>query len=235
MRASAICAAIELHLLRAAAAVGADGVRAGRGQVGHRIGRADAHHRAQVGVEAHRDDDRQVGRDLLRGGQRRVGLAQVAQSLDQHQVDAALDQRRELLGEQRLGLLGGHGAERRQQLAGRAEVAGDQQPVLVGHRPGDPRGAPVDLGERGPRGRACPAAAGCRRRCWWSGSARRPRRRPRGPRGRASGFSRFQSSPGAPSSSPRSCSSVPMPPSSSTGRTGPSSAARRFTRPSPSR
>jgi hypothetical protein len=47
----------------------------------------------------------------------------------------------------------------------------------------------------------------------------------------ASRFSRFQSSPGAPSSRPLSCNSVPVPPSSRTGRCAASHAASRFTRP----
>ena len=149
-----------------------DGVRSGRRQAGHRVARADAHHRAQVGVEAHRDHDRQVGRDLPGRGQRGLGLAEVAQRLDQHQVDPALDQRRELLGEQRLGLLGRHGA--RAAPAAPRSGRGRRPRAARARRPPTARSAPRSGSPRpaGRRGRACPAAGGCRRRCWSSAAAR---------------------------------------------------------------
>ena len=137
----------DLHLAGTTTAVGAHSVGTRCGQVHHGVGRADAHHGAHVGVEAHRHRDRKVGCDLSRRSECRVGLTEVAQRLDEHQVDPALDQRSELLGEERLRLLERHGPERRQQLARRAEVAGDEQPALVCHRSRDRAGVPVDLGQ----------------------------------------------------------------------------------------
>jgi hypothetical protein len=129
----------DLHLLGTATAVGADRVGTGCREVGHGVAGPHPHHRAEVGVEAHRDDDREVGRHLAGRGERGVRLGEVAERLDEDEVDAALDEGHDLLGEEGLGLLRGQGPERRHQLAGRSEVAGD------GAR--DPGSVAVHLGE----------------------------------------------------------------------------------------
>ena len=131
-RASASCAGDGRHLVGAAAAVGADRVDAGLGERRDRVAGPDAHHRAQVGVERQRRDHRQVGYDGPGGRDRRLHLAEVAHRLDQHDVDAAVAQPAQLLLEELLGVLRRHRAERLEQLAGRAEVAGDEDAVRVG-------------------------------------------------------------------------------------------------------
>ena len=143
-------------------------------------------------------------------------LAEVAHRLDQHRVDAAVAESEELLGEEGLRLVGGHGAERREQLTGRAEVAGDQDAVPVRDLAGDAAAGPVELvhpvlepvhlqpgpgAAEGVRGEElCPG-----------GGVRLVGART------TSGRSTFHSSPAPPSSSPLSCSRVPMAPSMNTG------------------
>ena len=68
-------------------------------------GRADAHHRVQIGVEAHGRDDLQIGRHSLRSGDRGLDLGHVAHRLDQEEVGPALGQPRGLLGEDVGGLV----------------------------------------------------------------------------------------------------------------------------------
>ena len=116
-----------------------------------------------------------------------------------------------------------HGAQRRQQLAGRTEVAGHEQPVRVGDRAGDAGRGPL-TSARGPRARASPAAAGCRRRCWSSGSRARLGVRLVGRADRVRALDVPQLA-GAAVLEAGSCSSVPIAPSSSTG--GPRPAAPR--------
>ncbi len=72
-------------------------------------------------------------------------LREVAERLDDDEVDAAVAQPAQLLGEDLLRLCLRHGAERLEQLAGRAEAAGDQGAVLVGDGPGEGGGGLVEL------------------------------------------------------------------------------------------
>ena len=91
------------------------------------------------------------GTTLAGGRDRRLDLGEVAHGLDQHQVDAAVAQPGQLLGEDRLRLGGVHGAERGHQLAGRAEVAGDEGAVLVGDLAREPAAASLSSWTRSPR------------------------------------------------------------------------------------
>ena len=137
----------RLHVVDAAAAVGADTGHAHLGERLHRLGRRDAHHRVPVGVEAERDDHLEIGRHLMGCAHDRLGLGQVAHRLGQDQVGARARERLDLLGERRLGVLRRQRPQRLDQLAGRADVARDQHAELVRHAARDPDRGGVDVGD----------------------------------------------------------------------------------------
>ncbi len=101
-----------------------------------------------------RDEQGQLGRHLLDGGDRRLGVEGVEDRLDQKEVDAAVAQPARGHGVAVTELVECHGAVRgivdigrkRQGDVGRAERAG-HEPVLVGvdGRPRQPRARDVDL------------------------------------------------------------------------------------------
>ena len=115
--------------------------------------------RAGIGV-GQADADRGLGggADLLRRRHR----------LDPADIGAAGLQALDLLGESLDRLVIGHGAERHEQFAGRADGAGDDHLAagLVGNAARDLGGSLVELVAPDPARCAASAGGGCRRRNW---------------------------------------------------------------------
>ena len=124
----------------------------------------DAHHRAAVRVEAHRRPRPELGGVRPRRLDGGLDLGQVAHGLDQDEVERRRPRARDLLREERLGLLGRQRAERREELARRADVAGDEDRRGVATRARSPPRL-VQLVTRSSS--PCIASrGGCRRTCW---------------------------------------------------------------------
>lgn len=163
-------------------------------------------------VEGQGDDDREVGRDGLDGVHGRLDLGEVAHRLDDHEVDAAVDETAHLLLEHALRLGGGEGAERLEQLARGADVAGRGRRPWAGGLARDPRPFAVELVdalaqalELEPRTRAAEGVGRDDRRARVEVGAVDG--------GDVVGRSAFHDSEAAPSSSPAAWSIVPMAPS----------------------
>ncbi len=101
-----------------------------------------------------RKPERQVGRSILRGDDRSLGVQRVEDRLDQEQVDAALAQRSHLLGVRLGDLVERGGAERRvvhprgkrERDVERSDGAGHETVELVGDLPREPRSLERHLG-----------------------------------------------------------------------------------------
>ena len=116
--------------------------------------------------DRHRDPQRQVRGDLAGGGDRGLRVQRVEDRLDQQQVDAALGQRRDLLGVARAWTSSKrHRAvgrvldprRQRERDVERADRAGDEPAAcLVGGLPGQLRAAQVHLPHQRPAGRSRP-------------------------------------------------------------------------------
>ena len=137
------------QLRRAGAAIGAERRRPDREIVAkaHRRLAGQAHHGAAAGIEGHGGDDRQAG--LRRARDRSRELLGRRDRLDPKEIDAALGERCGLLGEHGLALGRLEAPDGRKNLAGRADVAGDQHRASrrLACLAGKPRGRPVQLGD----------------------------------------------------------------------------------------
>ena len=153
--------------LRAEAAVDARDVGAERGGDVRDFVRRLAAHCAAVALERHLRDDRQVAR-LLHGEHRLAQLGEVGERLEDEQIDAALEQRLDLLAERRAHLLRPDVADGREHAAGRADRAGDEDRMAadLARVAGEARGAEVDLAHAIDSGRDAAGGSGSRRRCW---------------------------------------------------------------------
>ena len=130
-----------------------------------RLRGGDAHHRVPVGVEAERDRHLEIGGGLVGRADDRLGLGQVAHRLGQDQVGAGRGERLDLLLERRLGVVRRQRPERLDQLAGGADVAGDERAELVGDGARDAHGGGVHLGDAIRQAGRPRAAAPTRRTC----------------------------------------------------------------------
>ena len=139
---------------RADAAIGAVGERARLQLLAAEdgdLGRCHAHHGAAVGIEGEGADDGQAGPAGALDGGRELVLRR--HGLDPDDVGAALGEGVGLLGERGGALGDGERAERLEQLAGRADVAGDHDlaaaagALVVGDAAGDAGGQLVQLGD----------------------------------------------------------------------------------------
>ena len=111
------------------------------------IGGRYAHHRPAVGVEAQGRDDRLAGAARAADGGFR--FVDRGHGFYPEEVDTGIGQRLRLLGEGLLGVGNAGRTERLEDLAGRADVAGDQHraPGAIGFGAGDGDRAAVQLGD----------------------------------------------------------------------------------------
>ena len=137
-----------MRLLRPERAVHADGIGAGERERRERVRRGLAEGRAAVGEERHLGDDRDLRREPAHGADRLGRFEQAPEGLEQHEVDARLEQHARLLLEDLAHLRQVQRAVRLDESAERADRARDEN-VLAGRGfPGEAHALAVDLLER---------------------------------------------------------------------------------------